>query len=456
MEQGLGKTKIAIDLISYWLDTKSIDTILIVTKKSLIDNWKRELSFHSYYHPAVLTNNKNSNYYVFNGTNRIILTNFETIQVEFDRFKLFLKTRNVAIIVDESARIKNPNSALTKCFFNLSEFFVKKVIMTGTPVANRPYDIWSQIYFLDQGRSLGTDFNAFKKNTELSNDFDTNFVSKNEFEIETSSIFNRISDFSVRETKDSGIITLPPKIYETIWAEFETEQKEMYDSVCHESLLFVMKDGEFDIDNSEAIIKRLLRLMQITSNPLLVSESYCQIPGKLTPLRNLLNSIVDSKEKCIVWTNYVSNVDWLCDILESFRPVKVHGAMSIEARNSSIRRFIEDESVMVMIATPAAAKEGLTLTVANHSIFYDRTLSLDDYLQSQDRIHRISQSKECHIYNIQIKNSIDQWVDELIRSKSLAAKLAQGDITLKEYQSEANYSYALLIKTILGGSDGNN
>ena len=130
--------------------------------------------------------------------------------------------------------------------------------------------------------------------------------------------------------------------------------------------------------------------------------------------------------------------------------------MSIEARNSSIRRFIEDESVMVMIATPAAAKEGLTLTVANHSIFYDRTLSLDDYLQSQDRIHRISQSKECHIYNIQIKNSIDQWVDELIRSKSLAAKLAQGDITLKEYQSEANYSYALLIKTILGGSDGNN
>ena len=41
--------------------------------------------------------------------------------------------------------------------------------MTGTPVANRPYDIWAQIFFLDQGKSLGTDFRAFKKETDLSN-----------------------------------------------------------------------------------------------------------------------------------------------------------------------------------------------------------------------------------------------------------------------------------------------
>ena len=57
-----------------------------------------------------------------------------------------------------------------------------------------------------------------------------------------------------------------------------------------------------------------------------------------------------------------------------------------------------------MIATPQSSKEGLTLIVANHCIYYDRTLSLDDYLQSQDRIHRIGQTKECHYYNLIIKN----------------------------------------------------
>ena len=42
-EQGLGKTKIAIDLMLYWLKEKSVDTILYVTKKGLIQNWKNEL-----------------------------------------------------------------------------------------------------------------------------------------------------------------------------------------------------------------------------------------------------------------------------------------------------------------------------------------------------------------------------------------------------------------------------
>lgn len=63
----------------------------------------------------------------------------------------------------------NPRIARGIAFFELSTLFKKRVIMTGTPVANRPYDIWAQIFFLDQGKSLGTDFRAFKKETDLSN-----------------------------------------------------------------------------------------------------------------------------------------------------------------------------------------------------------------------------------------------------------------------------------------------
>ena len=93
----------------------------------------------------------------------------EDIVSEYDQFKLYLGTRNVAIIIDESAKLKNPNAKVTRVFFELSTLFKKRVIMTGTPVANRPYDIWAQIFFLDQGKSLGTDFRAFKKETDLSN-----------------------------------------------------------------------------------------------------------------------------------------------------------------------------------------------------------------------------------------------------------------------------------------------
>lgn len=169
-EQGLGKTKIAIDLLLYWLEKRDIDTVLVVTKKTLVNNWIGEFSVHSNIKPKTLDNNKGSNFFVLNSAVRVIVTNFETVSGEKDRMKLFLKTRNVGIIIDESTKIKNPESKLTQAFFELAPLFKIRIIMTGTPVANRPYDIWSQVFFLDSGASLGTDFNEFKSNCDLSND----------------------------------------------------------------------------------------------------------------------------------------------------------------------------------------------------------------------------------------------------------------------------------------------
>ena len=117
-------------------------------------------------------------------------------------------------------------------------------------------------------------------------------------------------------------------------------------------------------------------------------------------------------------------------------------------RNRSVNVFKSGEA-KILFATPQSAKEGLTLTNANHAIFYDRGFNLDDYLQAQDRIHRLSQTKECHIYNLLVENSIDQWVDMLLYAKQQAASLAQGDTSIEEYHSCADYSYAQLIRNIL-------
>ncbi len=167
-EQGLGKTKIAIDLLLYWLEKTSIDTVLIVTKKQLVENWIREFEIHTSIHPAVLSADKQGNYYVFSGPARVIITHFELVVSEKERMRLYLNTRNVGIIIDESAKLKNPDTRLTKTFFELSPLFKKRIIMTGTPVANRPYDIWAQVFFLDQGKSLGSDYKEFVRQTDLS------------------------------------------------------------------------------------------------------------------------------------------------------------------------------------------------------------------------------------------------------------------------------------------------
>ena len=122
--------------------------------------------------------------------------------------------------------------------------------------------------------------------------------------------------------------------------------------------------------------------------------------------------------------------------------------MAISERNKSVDRFKTD-SYRILFATPASAKEGLTLTMANHVIFYDRGFSLDDYLQAQDRIHRISQTKTCYIYNLIVNNSVDEWIDVLLNAKQTAAFLVQGDITEEEYNSSIDYSFGEIIKEIL-------
>lgn len=449
-EQGLGKSKIAIDLILYWLEEKMVDTILYVAKKSLLYNCEKEFKKHSYLKPKLLTQNRSNNFYVYNSPSRLILTHYEVLKTEFERLKLMLRARNVAVIFDESAKIKNPNSLLAKSAFLLSPLFKKRVIMTGTPVANRPYDIWAQIYFLDKGNSLGTDFSDFKRNADLSNELFNDKTKRTKFESFINTIFPKISSFSIRQTKDSGVIELPEKEYRTINSDWESRQYELYRQVREEMRAVVIKEGIPTEDNSSELLKRLLRLVQITSNPCLIDDSYVVAPGKFDFLIDVISSITQKKEKCIVWTSFVNNADWLTKELQQFGVTKIHGKLDMERRNRAVESFLEDQNIRVLVATPGAAKEGLTLTIANHVIYYDRTFSLDDYLQSQDRIHRISQGKKCYIYNLIMKDSIDEWIDMLLKAKHLAAQLTQGDISLEYYRSQISYEFSEIIKNILG------
>lgn len=450
-EQGLGKTKIAIDLLLYWLGQKDIDTVLIVTKKTLVQNWVNEFETHTNLKPKTLDCKKGGNFYVLNSPARVIITNFETISGEKDRLLLYLKTRNVAIIIDESTKIKNPDSKLTQDFFELSPLFKIRVIMTGTPVANRPYDIWAQIFFLDQGESLGKDFNSFKYQCDLSNDLGTDKERRALFEDSVSGVFDKIRSFSVRETKNSGIISLPSKIYHDITIGFEKEQYRMYEQVRTEMEILLRRGDESFLDESADTIKRLLRLVQISSNPRLIDDTYNLISAKEMLLDRTIEQILKRGEKAIVWSIFTENVDSFCKKYRELHSVKITGKMSVEDRNHSVKEFKEGDAVL-LFATPQSAKEGLTLTVANNAIFYDRGFNLDDYLQAQDRIHRISQTKDCHIYNLMIDDSVDIWINYLLKAKQQAAFLAQGDISVTQYKNVADYSFANIVREILKNS----
>jgi SNF2 family DNA or RNA helicase len=451
-EQGLGKTKIAIDVMLRWLQQEEVDTVLVFTKKGLVANWVREFKAHSQLTPLVISENSTKNYYVFTTPTRLVLSHFEAAKKEIRRLKAWLSSRRVGVIIDESAKIKNPEAELTQAFFELSPLFEKRVIMTGTPVANRPYDLWAQVYFLDGGESLGNDFNEFKRETDLTADLQHDAQAFERYQRRLEGINERIKSFSIRETKDGGRIVLPSKEFRRIECDWEPAQFELYRQVREELRALVVREGQLIEDDQESILKRLLRLVQIASNPGIIDESYTTEPGKFEPLYSLISDITRSGEKAIVWTNFNDNCEWLVKKLSSFGAHPLNGKMPMERRNTVVKWFLENPDVQILVATPGAAKEGLTLTVANHVIFYDRTYSLDDYLQAQDRIHRVSQTRTCYVYNMLMIDSVDEWVDCLLEEKRLAAQLTQGDIDAKAYSERATLGFFEILQRILGGN----
>jgi len=445
-EQGLGKTKIAIDLALTWIHQDALDSVIIVTKKSLVRNWEQEIAMHSHFRAKTLRQDAKTLFYAFNSPARLYLTHYEACKSAPDAFALFQKTRRVGVICDESQKIKNPHSSVCRAMHSLSPGFKRRVIMSGTPIANRPYDIWSQIWFLDHGESLGKDFETFKRQLNLPED---SAIDQVEFEDELSGLFAKIKSFTIRKTKASSGLILPTKEIENVSCEFAPLQRRLYVRFQKELKAEVLRDGKIVTDDAEVVLKRLLRLVQVASNPKLVDESYVEIPAKFHRLKAIVETAVAKGSKVIIWTSFTENADWLAEKLVSFGSARVHGKMSIDDRNAAIQRFKTDAACKVLVATPGAAKEGLTLTVANFAVFYDRSFSLDDYLQAQDRIHRISQTATCFIFNLLVEGSIDEWVGDLLAAKHIAAQLGQGDIDRSDFKQRMSYEFSTRLAEIL-------
>ncbi|MBI5410237.1 MAG: DEAD/DEAH box helicase [Nitrospirae bacterium] len=441
-EQGLGKTKIVIDSLCCSMKHGEIEGVLVVCPMSLIYNWEQEVHKHSFLIPVVLKGSDREKRYKFMTGANFYITNYEAVVAETNRIKRFCKSRKVAIVLDESARIKDPATKTAQALFDLRPFSTKRIIITGTPVANKPIDLWSQFYFLDGGKLFSEDFNDFKA------EFNERHTLYKDNLAELNTI---VSANSLRRCKDD-VLELPDKRFINVYVRLKGKQLELYNQLREELKIEVQDmEGNVFVDEAENILKKLLRLTQIASNPLLIDKGYDETPSKFIMLDDLLNDIAARKEKAIIWTGFVENIIILKNRFKQYKPLIIHGDIPVKERAEAVKVFQESENNIIMIANPSAAREGLTLTKANNAIYVDRNFNLVDYLQSQDRIHRISQTKECNIFKILAKDTIDEYIDRVIDVKKEIAGYVQGDLKKVKVES-LNF---LLNKTellcILGG-----
>jgi SWI/SNF-related matrix-associated actin-dependent regulator 1 of chromatin subfamily A len=422
-EQGLGKTKIVLDALLAEIRDGLLDGALIVCRKSLLFTWKSEIEKHTRLPCVILTGaarTLGARYLVFS---HFYLTSYTIVPSEFQRLKRLLELRRFAIVLDESHAIKNPMGKTTQFVTQLSPLAIKRIILTGTPIANYPEDLWSQFFFLDGGTTLGDDFRYFTLKYELGSG-----PGRREVPLESlNEISDQIRGVSLRRTKKQ-VLELPEKTFHVSATKLTGRQAEMYRQVKTELRLELLSNRGGYVMSLDNVFERLLRLVQVASNPALVDPAYGELPAKFVRLDEVLQEIAKRHEKAVVWSQFVQNVQVLARRYRDHGSTQIHGGIRVEKRFDAVARFQEDPECRLLFAVPGAAREGLTLTAANHAIYVDRNFNLVDYLQSQDRIHRIGQQKPCRILKIVAEETVDVFVEEVLLRKAAIAGTVQDGV----------------------------
>jgi SWI/SNF-related matrix-associated actin-dependent regulator 1 of chromatin subfamily A len=421
-EQGLGKTKQLIDAIAREVVAGTLAGALIVCPNTLKSTWGREIERHSILPYAIFGSGKSARRLAFSSLKATFyVINYEAVAREATSLRALLRFKRMALVLDESHRIKTPEAKVTRAVQRLKSEAVKRVIMTGTPVANKPEDLWSQLFFLDDGAALGASFDEFKRT----------YCTPSGGYVRLKDLRARLDTIALRRLKDRAL-TLPPKTVIPVTVELQGRQRELYHRMREDLYLWVKSlTGAQVLADAENILVRLLRLAQLASNPALIDASYKETPAKITALDGLLNDVFmrGSAQKVIIWTSFVGNITALAERYARYEPVTFYGEMDAESREQAISAFTEDPRVRLFIGNPAAGREGLTLTSANIAVYLDRTFNLVDYLQSQDRIHRISQTQDCEIYLLIAEQTVDEFIEFALAQKLRVARYLQQDAT---------------------------
>ena len=344
-------------------------------------------------------------------TSTLVIINYESARVEVVAIQAFLHRTRSVLVMDESHYIKNYRSLCTMAVERFAPLVNYRWLLTGTPITNRPTDIYPQICVACAGHPLGS-YAAFG----------AQYADRDPPPPERRRLSATIEPYVLRRLKED-CLDLPPRTISDLTIDLPAWQRQLYDSmrdsIADETRR--MSAHEFAQFAPTALV-RLLRLSQLASNPALMISSERRTPGKITHLDHLLEDLVAGGRKVVVWSYYVATIELLKRRYGGLGAVALHGATPVEARASVIDRFRESDGANVLVANPATAGTGLTLTMANYVIYETVTWRYDHYTQSLDRTHRIGQHLPVTCIRLLAADTIEFAIAEALSRK---AKLAR-------------------------------
>ena len=444
-EMGVGKSKLCIDTVASLFIKDRINGFLIIAPKRVYLNWYYEeiekhmpdqIDYAIGYWSAIMR--KHEEYQARsvmipeNGTLDILLVNIEALRSKraFEFTSTFLKQHEALTCIDESSTIKSPKAIQTKSCLKLGKLSSYRRIMTGTPITQSPLDLFSQFQFLKQGLLGFTNFTAFKsfyaEQTQIRMG-QRSFMKVTGFR-NIDVLKERMATHSSRITKEEAL-DLPDKVFSHLYVMLTGKQKQVYDAVLNDAFVMLNKQeesGELTITN---VLTALVKIQQVTCGHCKDDEGkVCEIESnRVEALLSRLKELGD--KKVIIWCAFRHDVELITAAISKEFPDKSYvtykGGQNNDERIKALDLF-KYKDCQFMISTSAASK-GLTLVECCANIYFSMSYNLENFLQSQDRTHRIGQERVVTYDLMMAKDTIDEKiVKTLEKKKDLAESVLTG------------------------------
>ncbi|HYG35943.1 MAG TPA: DEAD/DEAH box helicase [Clostridia bacterium] len=422
-DMGLGKTLQTLAWLIWLREQKTdptkpeangpqIPPSLVVCPKSVMDNWHAESTRFA---PGLRVKSWPAGEL---GAFRSHLGEADVHVINYSQLRSLgeslVSVKWLSLILDEGQYIKNPNSQTAQVARSLKA--EHRLILSGTPIENRLLDLWSLMAFAMPG-VLGSRAQFAK----LYDAKDDPFARRR--------LAARVRPFVLRRTKAQVAKDLPDRIEEDLFCEIEGEQKTLYRAELKraQQLLLRIKTQKELAQHQFHFLTSLLRLRQICCHPRLMKPDSTGSSAKTESLLEQLEPVMEEGEKVLVFSQFVEMLDLLRPALEERKWPVFYLAGQTENRGELVRQFQAAEGPAVFLISLKAGGFGLNLTAANYVVLFDPWWNPAVENQAIDRTHRIGQTNKVIAYRLLIKDSIEEKIRELQKSKKALAEDVLGE-----------------------------
>lgn len=348
----------------------------------------------------------------------ILIINYDVLQRNKEKLiSMGFKTA----ILDESHYVKNSKSKRSKAAAEIAASTKHKILLTGTPVMNRPSELWHQLHIISP--EVWPNFFKFaRRYCDLKRGrFGWDFSGATNLDELHKAI---VGTYMVRRRKMEVIKDMPEKVVYKTNIDVDTGARMEYNLAFKNFRQWAISNG------GQAKLQRVMRaeaLTRMTTLKRLAAEA------KVETVVEHVTDFLDSREEdqLVVFAHHKSVLEQLVvGIKKTGHKVgSILGGDSMTKRQQVIDGFREGRLRIVVCSILAAGTGVDGLQVAQNMMFLERTWRPADHQQAEDRIHRIGQEDTCFIEYLDLENSIDEVMANILEGKrQIASKIIDGKV----------------------------